>query len=195
PGYEDAAGRILVGPIRQKLEDRLRQLASMSDAEIASGGNAQAQAAYDTLKAYLMLARPERAVASFLTPQLLATQAPARPPASPLSSGTWEDLRQHAIQFFADHLGRRPAANGSTLAIVPDSSLVAATRQTVIGVRGIQNSTDATYQQILDDAKPKYPPVSLAGLLGDTTGRGLFNTSQTIPGVFTREAWEQRISK
>ncbi|MFP4900117.1 ImcF-related family protein [Paraburkholderia sp. BR14261] len=195
PGYEDAAGRILVGPIRQKLEDRLRQLASMSDAEIASGGNAQAQAAYDTLKAYLMLARPERAVASFLTPQLLATQAPARPSNSPLPAGTWEDLRQHAIAFFADHLGRRPAANGSTLAIVPDSSLVAATRQTVIGVRGIQNSTDATYQQILDDAKPKYPPVSLAGLLGDTTGRGLFNTSQTIPGVFTREAWEQRISK
>ncbi|MEM5447584.1 ImcF-related family protein [Paraburkholderia guartelaensis] len=195
PGYEDAAGRILVGPIRQKLEDRLRQLASMSDAEIASGGNAQAQAAYDTLKAYLMLARPERAVASFLTPQLLATQAPARPSNSPLPAGTWEDLRQHAIAFFADHLGRRPAANGSTLAIVPDSSLVAATRQTVIGVRGIQNSTDATYQQILDDAKPKYPPVSLAGLLGDTTGRGLFNTSQTIPGVFTRDAWEQRISK
>ncbi|MCX5545767.1 type VI secretion protein VasK, partial [Paraburkholderia sp. CNPSo 3076] len=195
PGYEDAAGRILVGPIRQKLEDRLRQLASTSDAEIASGGNAQAQAAYDTLKAYLMLARPERAVASFLTPQLVATQAPARPSSSPLSAGTWEHLRQHAIAFFADHLGRRPAANGSPLAIVPDSSLVAATRQTVIGVRGIQNSTDATYQQILDDAKPKYPPVSLASLLGDTTGRGLFNTSQTIPGVFMREAWEQRISK
>ncbi|MCX5545727.1 type VI secretion protein VasK, partial [Paraburkholderia sp. CNPSo 3076] len=195
PGYEDAAGRILVGPIRQKLEDRLRQLASMSDAEIASGGNTQAQAAYDTLKAYLMLAKPERAIASFLTPQLLATQAPARPSDSPLSAGTWEDLRQHAIAFFADHLGRRPAANGSTLAIVPDSSLIAATRQTVIGVRGIQNSTDATYQQILDDAKPKYPPGSLASLLGDTTGRGLFNTTQTIPGVFTREAWEQRISK
>ncbi|WP_028225435.1 ImcF-related family protein [Paraburkholderia ferrariae] len=194
PGYEDATGRILVGPMRQKLEDRLRQLALMSDAEIASGGNAQAQAAYDTLKAYLMLAKPERAIASFLTPQLLATQAPARPSDSPLSAGTWEDLRQHAIAFFADHLGRRPAANGSPLAIVPDSNLVAATRQTVIGVRGIQNSTDAIYQQILDDARPKYPPVSLASLLGDTTGRGLFNTAQTIPGVFTREAWDQRIA-
>ncbi len=137
PGYENAAGRILVGPIRQKLEDRLHQLAAMSDEEIASGGTAQAQAAYDTLKAYLMLAQPQRAVASFLTPQLVATAVPARPLNSPLSSGTWEDLRQHTVTFFANHLGRRTAASGSALAIVPDSSLVASTRQTIIGVRGI----------------------------------------------------------
>lgn len=195
PRYEDAANRILVDPVRQKLEDRLRQLASMSDEEIASGGSTQSQAAYDTLKAYLMLAKPERAAASFLTPQLVATTVPARPLNSPLPPGAWEDLRQHTIAFFAGHLGRRTPASGSSLAIVPDSGLIAATRQTVIGVRGIQNSTDAVYQQFLDEAKPKYPPVSLAALLGDTTGRGLFNTTQTIPGVFTREAWEQRIAK
>ena len=195
PGYEGAASRVLIGPIRQKLEDRLHQLASMSDNEIASGGSTQTQAAYDALKAYLMLAKPERAVAAFLTPQLSATNAPARPVDSPLSAGTWEDLRQHAIAFFANHLGRRASASSSSLAIVPDSGLIAATRQTVISVRGIQNSTDAVYQQILEDAKPKYPPLSLATLLGDTTGRGLFNTTQTIPGVFTREAWDQRISK
>ena len=194
PGYQSVAGRILVGPIREKLEERLRQLASMSDEEIASGGNTQAQAAYDTLKAYLMLAKPERAAAAFLTPQLIATAVPTRPLNSPLTSGTWEDLREHTIAFFANHLGRQGAA-GSSYAITPDDVLVAATRQTVIGVRGIQNSTDAVYQQILDDAKPKYPPVSLATLLGDTTGRGLFSTTQTIPGIFTREAWEQRLSK
>jgi type VI secretion system protein ImpL len=195
PGYEGAASRILVAPIRQKLEDRLRQLASMSDAEIASGGGAQVQFAYNALKAYLMLARPERANAAFLTPQLLMTAIPVPPPDSPLTSGTWEDLRQHTIAFFSDHLGRRVSASGSSLAIVPDGSLVASTRQTIISVRGIQNSTDAVYQQILDDAKPKYPPLTLATLPGDTTGRGLFNTTQTVPGVFTRAAWEERISK
>ncbi|WP_088503518.1 ImcF-related family protein [Burkholderia ubonensis] len=190
PGYANAASHILVAPIRQKLEERLHQLASMSDAEIASGGNARVQAAYDTLKAYLMLAKPERAAASFLTPQLAATAAPARPANSPLSPGAWEDLRQHTIAFFADHLGR-----GRLQAMTPDLGLVASTRQTVIGVRGIQNSTDAVYQQILDDAKAKYPPVSLATLLGDTTSRGLFNTTATVPGVFTRAAWDERISK
>ncbi|KVM16512.1 type VI secretion protein VasK [Burkholderia ubonensis] len=190
PGYANAASHILVAPIRQKLEERLHQLASLSDAEIASGGNARVQAAYDTLKAYLMLAKPERAAASFLTPQLAATAAPARPANSPLSPGVWEDLRQHTIAFFADHLGR-----GRLQTMTPDLGLVASTRQTVIGVRGIQNSTDAVYQQILDDAKAKYPPVSLATLLGDTTSRGLFNTTATVPGVFTRAAWDERISK
>ncbi|WP_345812096.1 ImcF-related family protein [Paraburkholderia sp. PREW-6R] len=194
PGYEGAASRILIGPIREELEARLHQLAVISDEEIASGGNTQAQTAYDTLKAYLMLAKPERAVAAFLTPQLTAMGAPGRPVDSPVSAGTWEDLRQHAIAFFANHLARRASTISSALAIIPDSGLIAATRQTVMSVRGIQNSTNAIYQQILDDAKPKYPPVSLATLLGDTTGHGLFNTTQTIPGVFTREAWEQRMS-
>lgn len=195
PGYESAVNRILIAPIRAKLEARLHQLASLSDAEIASGGNMQVQTAYDTLKTYLMLASPDRAIAAFLTPQLIATAAPARPANSPLTSGTWEDLRQHAITFFANHLGRRDSAGHSSLAIVPDGALVAMARQTIIGVRGIQNSTDAIYQQILDDAKPKYPPVSLATLLGDTSSRGLFNSTATIPGEFTRPAWDERISK
>ncbi|MBB5422291.1 type VI secretion system protein ImpL [Paraburkholderia sp. JPY158] len=195
PSYENAAGRILVAPIRDKLEARLHRLASLTDAEIASGGSAEVQAAYDTLKTYMMLARPERAVTAFLAPQLTATSAPARPADSPLSAGAWEDLRQHTIAFFANHRGRRASTSGSPLAIVPDSSLISATRQTIIGVRGIQNSTDAVYQQILDDAKAKYPPVPLATLLGDTSSRGLFSTTATVPGVFTRAAWEERIAK
>ncbi|MBR8002409.1 ImcF-related family protein [Burkholderia vietnamiensis] len=195
PNYADAASRILVGPIRQKLEERLHQLASLSDAQIASGGNTQIQAAYDTLKAYLMLAKPQRAVAPFLTPLLAATAVPSRPANSTMSSGAWEDLRLHAIAFFATHLGRDTASNTSALAIVPDGNLIASTRQTVIGVRGIQNSTDALYRQIVDEATPKYSPITLATLLGDTTSRGLFNTTANVPGVFTRAAWEERISK
>ncbi|WP_244108409.1 ImcF-related family protein [Burkholderia anthina] len=195
PSYAGAANRILVAPIRQKLEARLQELASLSDAQIADGGNAQIQAAYDTLKAYLMLAKPERAVAAFLTPQLAATAVPARPSNSSLSPGAWEDLRLHAIAFFANHLGNAPASKASAFAITPDGNLIASARQTVIGVRGIQNSRDALYQQIIDEATPKYPPVSLATLLGDTTSRGLFTTTATVPGVFTRAAWEERISK
>ncbi|GLU33741.1 ImcF-related family protein [Trinickia caryophylli] len=190
PRYTDAANRILVAPIHETLEAHLRHLGSLSDAEIASGGDAQVQTAYDTLKAYLMLAKPERAAATFLTPQLVATAAPARPANAPVSPGTWEDLRQHTLAFFAEHL-----AGGKLQPVPPDLGLVASTRQTIIGVRGIQNSKDALYQQIIDEATPKYPPVSLTSLLGETTSRGLFNTSATIPGVFTRAAWDERIAK
>ncbi|SAK64777.1 ImcF-related family protein [Caballeronia ptereochthonis] len=190
PGYLSAASLVLIAPIQAKLETRLNQLASLSDAEIASGGAVQVQAAYDTLKTYLMLARPEHADAKFLTQQLTATNAPTRPRNSSLTHGTWEDLRQHAIAFYASHLKR-----GSSPAITPDVSLVAATRQTIIGVRGIQNSTDAIYQHIIDEAKPKYPPLTLAALLGEHPSRGLFDATATIPGVFTRAAWEERIPK
>lgn len=204
PAHVDASARILVAPIRARLEDRLRQLASLSDAEIASGGADQVKAAYAALKTYLMLARPEHADAAFLTPQLLDTASPARPVNSPLTEGGWLDLRRRLITFFAAHLGKRIDGTNLPPAIIADATLVAATRQTVIGVIGLQNSTDALYQQILDEARPKYPPVSLAGLLGNTvqpgsaTGvgsRGLFGTTSTVPGVFTREAWDERISK
>ncbi|MCA7971892.1 type VI secretion protein VasK [Burkholderia sp. AU39826] len=204
PYYAYAANRILIGPIRQKLEARLHQLASLSDAEIASGGDAQVQAAYDTLKTYMMLAKPERAAAAFLTPQLVATSAPERPAGSQLSRGKWEDMRQHAITFLANHIGHEAGASRAAPVISPDSALIASTRQTIIGVRGIQHSGDAIYQQIIDEATPKYPPLSLATLLGDAasqasvssaTSRGLFGTTATVPGVFTRAAWEERISK
>jgi type VI secretion system protein ImpL len=214
--HESAARYILADPLRRKLEDRLRQLASLSDSEIASGGNAQVQAAYDTLKTYLMLAKPELANAAFLTPQLIATGIPVRPHDSTLAPGTWDDLRRHLLAFYATHLTDRRQGAKPTPPITADLALVASTRQTIIAVRGIQNSTDAIYQQILDDARPKYPPVSLATLLGDaaqqapaqaqtqaqsysgaggTTSRGLFGTTATIPGIFTRAAWDERISK
>jgi type VI secretion system protein ImpL len=190
PAYHQAAARVLIVPIHAKLEERLNQLASLSDAEIASGGNTQVQAAYDTLKTYLMLAHPEHVDTAFLATHLLATNAPTRPTNSSITPGTWEDLRQHAIAFYASHLKRDSAP-----AITPDVSLVASTRQTIIGVRGIQNSTDAIYQQIIEETKPKYPPITLATLLGDHPSRGLFNTTATVPGVFTRAAWDERIPK
>lgn len=180
-------------PVQQALETRLLALASLSDAEIANHGNVEADTAYDSLKAYLMLAKPHRTATDFLTPKLVKTGEPAWPAGSTLSIGAWEDLREHALAFYASHLGK--PRDGLSLAISPDRTLVASTRQTIISVRGIQNSTDAVYQKIIDDAQAKYPPVSLASLLGDTSSRGIFSTAETVPGVFTRAAWDERISQ
>ena len=102
-----------MSPMRAKLEDRLRQLASLSDADIASVGDAQVKSAYNTLKTYLMLAHPERANPTFLIPELIATGAPARPVNSTLSDGTWQDLREHLTAFYAKHLGQRKPGDAS----------------------------------------------------------------------------------
>jgi type VI secretion system protein ImpL len=190
PAYESANNRILIQPIRAKLESDLRQLGSLTDQELASGGDAQVKGAYSTLKSYLMLAEPKHADSGFLIPQLMATDQPPRPERSSVNPGNWRDLTQRLVAFHANHLHQRPS-----LAITPDTTLIATARQTLVSVMGLQNSTDTVYQQILDETRVKYPPVSLQSLLGDTSSRGVFTTSETVPGVYTRQAWDERIGK
>jgi type VI secretion system protein ImpL len=190
PSYDAASSRILTRPARTKLEANLEHLGSLTDQELASSGDAQVKAAYNTLKSYLMLAQSQHADSGFLIPQLLATEQPARPESSSITTSDWRDLTKRLVTFQANHLRQRPS-----LAITPDASLIATARQTLVGVMGLQNSTDAVYQQILDETRAKYPPVSLQMLLGETSSRGLFATSVTVPGVYTRQAWNERIGK
>jgi type VI secretion system protein ImpL len=156
PAYEAANNRILIQPLRIKLEADLRQLGSLTDQELASGGDAQVKGAYGTLKSYLMLAEPKRADSGFLISQLMATDQPVRPEQSSVNPGNWRDLTQRLVTFHANHLPQRPS-----LAITPDTTLIATARQTLVSVMGLQNSTDTVYQQILDETRVKYPPVSL----------------------------------
>ncbi|WP_162244448.1 ImcF-related family protein [Burkholderia sp. Leaf177] len=190
PSYEAASRRVLIQSVSTQLEANLQQLGSLTDQELANGGDAQVKAAYATLKSYLMLSQPQHADASFLIPQLLATEQPARPESSSITATNWRDLTKRLITFHANHLRQRPS-----LAITPDVSLTATARQTLVSVMGLQNSTDTVYQQILDETRVKYPPVSLQTLLGDTSSRGLFATGETMPGVYTRQAWDERIGK
>ncbi|MEA3094204.1 MAG: type secretion system protein ImpL [Caballeronia sp.] len=137
-----------------------------------------------------MLAEPQHTDSGFLIPQLLGTDQPARPERSSVNPGNWRDLTQRLVAFHANHLHQRPS-----LAITPDTTLISTARQTLVSVMGLQNSTDTVYQQILDETRVKYPPVSLQSLLGDTSSRGVFTTSETVPGVYTRQAWDERIGK
>ncbi|VVE19503.1 ImcF-related family protein [Pandoraea fibrosis] len=193
PGYVSAAQAFLMTPVRHALEAKLMHLASLSDAEIADKGNVQTDTAHNTLQAYLMLANPARANTAFLTPQLMGTEEPIRPNHSALSAGAWTDLRAQTLAFLAAHLGT--TRDGVSLTMSVDQRLVESTRQTIIGVRGIQNSTDALYQKIIDEARAKYPPITLTSLLADTTSHGLFSATETVPGVYTRAAFEERISR
>lgn len=191
PVYTAASNPILVQPIRAKLEADLRQLGALTDQELASGGDAQVKRAYRTLKAYLMLAHPERVDSRFLIPELLGTGEPARPDSSRLGPGGWRDLTQRLVTFHANHLGQ----HGASLAIAPDATLVSAARQTLVSVVGLQNSTDKVYEQIVEENRSKYPPLSLQALLSDVPSRGLFTTSDTLPGIYTRAAWDERIGR
>ena len=190
PHYQTASQRILTTPLQRQLEANLQQRNGMSDQELANGGEVQVKAAYADLKTYLMLAEPKHTDTAFLIPQWLASGQPAMPTQSQMSHGGWRDLSQRLITFHVHHL-----ADHGNWATSPDPRLVDAARQSLTAVIGLQNSTDVVYQSILDDIASKYPEVSLQTLLGSTSSRGLFNTNATIPGVYTRAAWDERISK
>ncbi|GLQ48610.1 ImcF-related family protein [Dyella flava] len=195
PPYAAASHRVLVQPLRAGLEQQLQQLGTLSDQVLASRGDDTVKGAYADLKAYLMLAEPSHVEVPFLTQQWLATSAAQRPPDASLSVGAWNDLMQHLVTFQVNHLAQAHLPTGVSLAVPVDPALVNAARQTLVGVIGLQNSTDTVYQQILAENRDKYPPLSLQTLLGDSSSRGVFATSETVAGVFTRSAWDERIGK
>lgn len=194
PIYDRTAARIVVAPARSALEDRLRRLGTATDQAIEGGGQNAVDGAYRTLKAYLMMARPDHADAAFLIPQLLALDTP-RQNGLVMLPGAWRDLREQLIGFYARHLRATTADGCASPLLQADPFLVASARQTLIKVIGLQNSTDQLYGEIIGGNAAKYPATSLQALLGGTVAQGLFTTDQTLPGIYTRAAWDERIGK
>jgi len=182
--YKTVAARNLQQPVAQALE---RQLAGLSQirADEQQDHDAQ-QLAYNRLKAYLMLATPSRADASFLKAQLPDVwPAPAN-----MRAGEWLDTSQRLAGFWADHLKSHPSWR-----IDASMPLVAQMRSTLVNQIGLASADDVLYGRVLEAARGKYADVSLVTLLAGADARGLFTTTQTVPGIFTRAAWEGVIER
>jgi type VI secretion system protein ImpL len=107
-----------------------------------------------------------------------------------LSPGEWLDTAQQLAGFFAQHLSTHP-----DWAIRASPALIAATRGLLIRQVGLANAEDAVYHAILDGVRGKYADASLPMLLHGTDAQGLFTTTQTVPGVYTRAAWDGMIAE
>ncbi|MGH8788825.1 MAG: ImcF-related family protein [Cupriavidus necator] len=186
--YAQASRRLLATPVQQELEASLVDLAQMQTTALDEQTSKWALSGHQGLKTYLMLAQPERADAAFLTPQLVqhwSTDARITP-------GEQQDLAERLLGFYARHLKANPA-----WAIEPQPELVAGTRQTLLAVIGQRNAGDTIYQGILTafgDSNSKYPDQSLASLTAGTDPRGLLRAATTVPGVFSRQAYEGYIA-
>ncbi|WP_232454280.1 ImcF-related family protein [Burkholderia ubonensis] len=181
--YRTIAARNLRQPVAQALEGQLAQLSQVRDDEQQSL-DARTRA-YDRLKAYLMLADPSRTEAPFLKTQLLDVwPAPAG-----MRAGEWLDTSQQLAEFWATHLKAHPAWRIN--ALMP---LVTQLRSTLVNQIGLAGSDDVVYRHILDAARGKYADASLATLLAGADAHGLFTTAQTVPGIYTRAAWDGMIA-
>ncbi|WNC89828.1 ImcF-related family protein [Paraburkholderia sp. FT54] len=182
--YRTVAIRNLRQPVVQALEGQLAQLSQVRADEHQSH-DAQ-RIAYNRLRAYLMLATPAHTDAQFLTTQLMDVwPAPAG-----MRAGEWLDTSQQLAGFWSDHLRAHPDWRIST-----SMPLVTQMRSTLVNQIGLAASDDVLYQRVLDDARGKYADISLATLLAGTDAHGLFTTTQMVPGIFTRAAWEGMIGK
>jgi type VI secretion system protein ImpL len=177
--YRTVAERNMQRPVVQALQTSLTQFAQIR-ADALQSHDAQ-QRGYNALKAYLMLADPHRVDPEFLKRELLAVwRAPAG-----MIPGEWLDTSQQLAGFYADHLKAHPEWR-----INASAPVVTAARATLVNQIGLANADDTVYQSILDEAKGKYADASLATLLNGTDARGLFTTAKTVPGTYTRVAWE-----
>ncbi|MDZ5432020.1 ImcF-related family protein, partial [Pseudomonas fluorescens] len=174
--------RLLRDPVAAHLQQQLDALIKLPPASPERAR--RAQAAYTQLKAYLMLARPEKADPTFLS-QALSEVQPLR---ADLSPGLWQHLSPNLWQFYAEQLAAHPEWR-----IESDKRLVAQVRQVLLGQLGQRNTQASLYQKVLDDTAPHYPALGLQQLVGDTDARALFSSKKTVAGVFTRQAWDGQV--
>lgn len=184
PRYEAANNRLVRDPAAAGFERQLRTLLSLAPGSPERA--ARARDAYEPLKAYLMMARPENVDAAFLGKALAA----AGPTRAEIDAGTWQDVAPNLWRFYAEHLGAHPGWR-----IIPDPGLVARARQLLVSQLGQRNGESTLYQQVLDAVANQYPALGLQQMVGDTDAQLLFSTAAEVPGVFTRQAWEGGVRK
>lgn len=182
PRYVEANNRLIRDPAAANLRHQLNALISLPPGSEQRAE--RAQEAYEQLKAYLMMARPHRADETFLT-KALSNVEPLRGGVSP---GLWQALSPNLWQFYGEHLAQHPA-----WAVEVDARLVAQVRRVLLSQLGQRNAETTRYQQVLDAAADQYPELSLQAMAGDADALALFYTDASVPGVFTRQAWEGQV--
>ncbi len=181
--YAATSRGLLTTPVQRSLESSLAQLGQIR-ADALQDNDAQ-QRNYRLLKTYLMLVDPARADADLLAPQLAA----AWPAVATMQPGEWLDTSERLASFFANHLESHP-----DWGISASAPLVANARSTLVNQIGLANADDTVYRSILEAVRGKYADVSLPVLLNGTDAQGLFATSATVSGLYTRAAWDGMIA-
>ncbi|MEM6052409.1 ImcF-related family protein [Erwinia sp. P7711] len=172
--------------IRDALADELHhQLNAFVQLPPASNARTAAtRKTYNLLKGYLMLARPDKADASWFAANMLK----AWPERSGVSASVWQTQAPKLLGFFAQNLAAHPEWK-----IKPDAELVGTVRQILLKQIGQRNADSGLYQEMLQRIARNWPDLTLADMTGDTDASTLFNTEEVVPGMFTRQAWDEQV--
>lgn len=172
--------------MRDATADSLRQqLNAFVQLPPASDARTQGtQYTYDVLKSYLMMARPDKADAEWLAKNVLK----ALPKRQNVPDGTWQALAPKLLSFYAQNLPAHPEWK-----IKPDAELISTVRQILLKQIGQRNAESGLYQEMLKRVASNWPDLTLADMTGDTDASTVFRTDEVVPGMFTRQAWEEQV--
>mgnify|MGYP004611406749 CR=1 FL=1 len=143
-----------------------------------------AKIAYDQLKLYLMIARPEKMNAAWFTTTLMRDW----PQRAGIPNGVWQGSGPSLLTFYAASLTSHPQWR-----LRADDTLVSQARSLLIRQMGRRNSESTLYQKMLTQVAHQYADMRLVDMTGDTEVSRLFTTDEVVPGMFTRQAWEQSV--
>lgn len=183
PAWRQQNQRLMMEPVMAQLTAQLRQYVDLPPG--SPERSSQASEAYRYLKAYLMLTQPQRAEPAFLKQTLVPLWLS---PDTRILPGEWMMLSSEMLDFYSRELPHNPDWRQPA-----DAQLVASVRTLLRSQKGLRNSENTLYQSVLQQAEKRHTAVSLVDLLGDSATGGLLSTGETLPGLFTREAWEQDV--
>ncbi|AJJ20544.1 intracellular multiplication and macrophage-killing family protein [Yersinia intermedia] len=140
--------------------------------------------AYEQLKLYLMLARPEKMDATGFGSALLHDW----PQRSGVPDSLWQGSGPALLDFYARNLSQHPAWR-----LKLDENLVSQVRTRLIRQMGARNSESSLYQKMLAQVANQYADLRLSDMTGDTDAERIFTTDAVVPGMFTRKAWDDAV--
>lgn len=184
PWYGVANNHLIRDPANAALTQKLNALAGS-----APGSDQRAQLAkpgYDQLKAWLMMARPDKADGAYYARTLKVVQ----PTRMGISTGLWQSLSPDLWAFYITELPKQPQWK-----ITPDAQLVSQSRQVLLQQIGRRNAESTLYENMLKSVRRNFADVSLEDMTSGTDARRLFTTEEVVPGMFTRQAWEGGIQQ
>ncbi|NTZ38559.1 type VI secretion protein VasK [Enterobacter sp. JMULE2] len=182
PRYQDCALPLL----RDAAADHLQTQLSTFNA-LPPGSPLREQMAkntYDQLKLYLMLARPEHMDAAWFSSALLRDW----PKRDGVKDGVWQGVAPSLLSFYGAQLVTHPEWK-----LRADEGMVSQARSLLVRLMGVRNSESTLYQKMLSQVAHLYVDMRLDDMTGDTDASRLFSTTEIVPGMFTRQAWEQAV--
>ncbi|WP_420254580.1 ImcF-related family protein, partial [Klebsiella michiganensis] len=182
PRYQDSVLPLLRDAAAEHLQTQLTAFNALPPGNPLR--EQMAKNTYDQLKLYLMLARPEHMDAAWFSAALL-NDWPVR---DGVKNGVWQGMAPSLLSFYGAQLVTHPEWK-----LRADENMVSQARSLLVRLMGVRNSESTLYQKMLSRVAHLYVDMRLEDMTGDTDASRLFSTTEIVPGMFTRQAWEQAV--